>query len=70
MAISEYMAKLYWKIKRNGKWVWSAVNSETTSGDFEQLEYIVGDDDSTVTKRVPKPKSKPQRKPKSKRFKD
>jgi hypothetical protein len=63
------MAKLYWKVKRDGKWVWAAVNSETTSGDFEQLEYIVGDDESGP-KKIRKPKPKSKRKPNPERFKD
>jgi hypothetical protein len=61
------MAKLYWKVKKNGKWIWAAVNSETTNGDFEQLEYIGGDCESQQSK---PPKSTPKRKPKSKRFTD
>ena len=61
------MAKLYWKVKRNGIWVWAAVNSETTSGDFEKLEYIGGDCENEPTNQI---KSAPKRKPKSKRFTD
>jgi hypothetical protein len=70
---SSSMAKLYWKVKRDGKWRWSPVNSETTSGDFEQLEYIVGDCESGPQRDyVSKPKtaSKPKRKPKSTRWKN
>ncbi len=55
------MAKLYWKVKRDGKWQWSPVNSDTTQGDFEQIEYIGGDCESGVTRmrvtKSAKPKS-------------
>ena len=66
------MAKLYWKVKRGGKWQWSPVNSETTSGGFEQLEYIVGDcEGGPMREIISKPKVvKSTKKPSSRRWKN
>ena len=66
------MAKLYWKVKRDGKWQWSHVNSDTTQGDFEQIEYIGGDCESGVTRmRVTKSaKPKSNKKPSAIRWKN
>ena len=67
------MAKLYWKVKKDGKWVWAPVNSKTTSGNFEQLEYIVGDCESGPNKNralIPNIGSKSKRKPRVNRWKN
>ena len=71
---SGYMAKLYWKVKRDGKWQWSPVNSETTQGDFDQIEYIGGDCESGITRmrtgRVKSSKPEAKKKPSSSQWKN
>ena len=66
-----YMARLYWRIKRDGKWNFVAVNSETTQGDFD-LEYIGGDCESGKTRMssIQSSKSSAKKKPKSTHWKN
>jgi len=37
------MAKLYWRIKKNGKWTWVAVDDENTHQVDNLLFYMNGD---------------------------
>ncbi len=36
------MAKLYWRIKRNGKWTWEAATPDNTKYEGDGLPYYTG----------------------------
>lgn len=41
-----YMAKLYWRVKRNGKWTWVAFEKSNSTVDFESpsgWRYVEGE---------------------------
>ena len=35
------MAKLYWRVKVNGKWTWKPANSEVIDVDYENQQMYV-----------------------------
>lgn len=39
------MAKLYWRIKRNGKWTWVAFTPENSMWDEHTLPHYIGPED-------------------------
>jgi hypothetical protein len=41
--LGKSMAKLYWRIKKNGKWNWVALNDENTHRVDNLLLYMEGD---------------------------
>jgi len=41
--LGKIMAKLYWRIKKNGKWNWVALNDENTHQVDNLLLYMEGD---------------------------
>ena len=35
------MAKLYWRVKRDGKWTWISARADNTDGLwFDELQYV------------------------------
>jgi len=49
--LRQYMAKLYWRIKRNGKWTWVAASNDNTLWCLDDLllsEYLDEGEEATL----------------------